>query len=78
MYMLTQDIEDYRKSYYKKNQQYLLEYSKWYYSYRKYLDGKCDYDDVRDKPNRNDFNKNKDGKPEGHFSIQKGEFILKF
>jgi len=48
--MITKDMKKYRKSYYNKNREYLLSYSKWYYKFCKWEQGEIDFDEVQEKP----------------------------
>ena len=50
--MITTDIHEYRKDYYKRNRKYLLDYSKWYYSKQKYIQGKINKSEIKRKPYR--------------------------
>jgi len=73
--LLTSDIKEYRKDYYRKHKEYLLEYSKWYYSYQKYLSGKCELKDVRIKPKKKIYGKKKKN---NLFKIIKGPILIVF
>jgi hypothetical protein len=71
--MITTDIHEYRKDYYKRNRKYLLDYSKWYYSKQKCLEGKIKKSEVKTKPYRScivDINK-----PQP-FRIRHGTFTI--
>ena len=50
--MLTQDMRKYRREYYKKNREYLLNYSKWYYTYLKYVNNQIPIEKVLKKPDK--------------------------
>ena len=50
--MLTENMIEYRKDYYKNNRDYLLNYSKWYYRYLKYERGEITFEDLDNKPTR--------------------------
>tara|TARA_R110001632_G_scaffold151476_1_gene269058 strand:+ start:5431 stop:5664 length:234 start_codon:yes stop_codon:yes gene_type:complete len=50
--MLTEDIKKYRQSYYKNHREYLLNYSKWYYSLIKFRKGFILEEEILKKPIR--------------------------
>lgn len=50
--MLTENMIEYRKKYYQKNRDYLLNYSKWYYRYLKYEKGNITFEELDNKPTR--------------------------
>jgi hypothetical protein len=50
--MLTEDIKKYRQHYYKNHRDYLLNYSKWYYSLIKFRKGFILEEEVIPKPIR--------------------------
>lgn len=75
--MITHDIKSYRKDYYRKHRDYLLEYSKWYYSFNKYKNGMCELSEVRNKPKKM-FNRKNRKKKENEFAVFQGPIILTF
>ena len=72
--MRTADIKEYRQNYYQENRDYLLEYSKWYYSQKKYMAGEIDISEVKVKPIR----KKEDTNEQNIIKIKKGEFTVVF
>jgi len=76
--LLTENIQEYRKIYYRKHRDYLLDYSKWYYSLNKYYAGKCNIEDIIEKPIKPKKKEEKIKKNKIPFTINKGTFILTF
>lgn len=76
--MLTEDIQEYRKIYYRKHRQYLLEYSKWYYSTNQYNLGNSKKREIIKKPIKIKIKKEKKEKKKKQFTITKGNFTLEF
>ena len=72
--MRTADIKEYRQTYYRDNREYLLEYSKWYYSQKKYMAGELDISELKPKPVRKKQDKNVDK----IIKIKQGSFTVVF
>lgn len=76
--MLTDDIKEYRRIYYRKHREYLLGYSKWYYSKLKFMKGLIVEDEMIIKPFKEVKEKKKKKNKETGFIKSHGTFILVF
>ncbi len=76
--MLTADIKQYRRNYYITHKDYLLAYSKWYYSNLKFLKGQISDIEVRTKPPKEIKPKKNKRKPPAKLEIVRGSFMLTF
>ncbi len=76
--MLTEDIKEYRRIYYRTHRDYLLGYSKWYYSKLKFTKGLINEDSVITKPFKEIKEKKKKKKTNTGFIKSHGNFILIF
>ena len=77
--MLTADIIQYRKNYYQKHKQYLLAYSKWYYSDLKFREGKLKNEEVLSKPPKEmRERKYEKRKPPPPLALTRGVIVLTF